>query len=45
MTIIAYRNNKDIDVEFDDGTKVFHVRYDSFQKGKVKNKNLQQKKS
>ena len=33
MTIISYRNTKDIDVQFEDGTIVRHKSYDSFKKG------------
>ena len=35
IKIIAYRNNTDIDVQFEDGTIVQHVRYDTFKSGKV----------
>lgn len=39
MTIIAYRKNKDLDVQFEDGTIVTNKSYDGFQKGKIKNPN------
>lgn len=39
MTIIAYRNYEDIDVRFEDGTIVEHIKYNNFQRGYVKNPN------
>lgn len=42
MTIIAYRNHKDIDIQFDDGTIVTNKRYDAFQIGSIKNPNIRQ---
>lgn len=39
MTIIAYRNFEDIDVQFEDGNIAYHKRYDNFKKGKIANKN------
>lgn len=39
MTIIAYRNYKDVDVRFDDGTVREHIRYEHFLSGDVVNKN------
>lgn len=39
MTIIAYRNYDDIDVQFEDGSIVYNKRYDNFKKGKISNKN------
>ena len=36
MKIIAYRNCNDIDVEFEDGTKVFSATYYSFQHGRLR---------
>jgi len=36
MTIIAYRTNKDIDIQFDDGTRVEHQRYAHFVEGEIK---------
>lgn len=36
MTIIAYRNNKDIDILFDDNVIVSHKRYDRFKKGYIR---------
>lgn len=36
MVIIAYRNARDIDVQFDDGTIKEHVIYDAFKKGHVR---------
>ena len=35
MTIIDYRNNNDIDVQFEDGTIVEHKQYDNFLKGSI----------
>ena len=35
MTIIAYRNAKDIDVQFEDKTIREHITYDDFKKGNV----------
>ncbi len=35
MTIIAYRNNKDIDVEFEDGSIISHKSYQSFKNGEI----------
>ena len=37
MTIIAYRGNNDIDVQFEDGYVVCNKSYDSFKIGKIKN--------
>lgn len=34
-TIIAYRNSKDIDVQFEDGTIREHARYGHFKSGKI----------
>ena len=39
MTIIAFRNHCDIDVQFEDGTVVEHKKYHSFQKGQIANPN------
>lgn len=39
MKIIAIRNAKDIDVEFDDGTVVKNVVYSNFKKGLISNPN------
>jgi hypothetical protein len=39
MTIIAYRNNKDIDVQFIDGTIVTNREYSKFKNGQIKNPN------
>lgn len=39
MTIIAYKNYKDIDVRFDDGTVREHIRYEHFLSGDVINQN------
>ena len=33
MTIIAYRNSNDIDIQFEDGTIVQHRDYRSFSEG------------
>ncbi len=40
MTIIAYRNNRDIDVQFSDKTVVLHKRYDHFLNGTIYNPNF-----
>ena len=40
MTIIAYRNAVDLDVQFEDGTIVKNKQYDKFKKGQIKNLNL-----
>lgn len=37
MTIINYRNAKDIDIKFEDGTIVENIEYGNFLKGNVKN--------
>lgn len=37
MTIVAYRNANDIDVEFEDQTLVTNTRYDRFKCGYIKN--------
>ena len=37
MTIVRYGNEKDIDVQFDDGVIVEHREYGNFKKGKIKN--------
>ena len=39
MTIIAYRNCKDLDVQFEDGTIVEHRTYPNFLDGNIKNPN------
>lgn len=39
MVIINYRRSIDLDVEFDDGTKVYHVEYKKFKDGCIKNPN------
>ena len=40
MTIIGYRNKKDIDVKFEDGTIVYHKYYSRFKAGIIKKFNL-----
>lgn len=35
MTIIAYRNFEDIDIQFEDGYLVFHRSYGNFRKGNI----------
>ena len=37
MTIIRYGTEKDIDIQFDDGTIVQHKQYSAFKKGEIKN--------
>lgn len=37
MTIIAYRNYEDLDVQFEDGTIIFNKTYNGFKKGSIKN--------
>jgi ferritin len=39
MKIIAYRSNRDIDVEFEDGTVVQHKTYQNFKNGRIENQN------
>lgn len=39
MEIISYRKNKDMDVIFDDKTRVYSVNYSNFKLGKIKNPN------
>ena len=40
MTIIKYRNVKDIDVLFENGTIVEHKSYENFLRGNIRNPNL-----
>ena len=40
MKVIAYRNHHDIDVLFEDGTKVQHKEMGAFKKGQIKNPNV-----
>ena len=40
MEIIEYRNNRDIDVKFFDGTIVQHIQYYTFKIGNVLNHNI-----
>lgn len=40
MKIVAYRNSKDLDVQFEDGTIIKNRSYGDFKKGKIKNPNL-----
>lgn len=35
MTIVAYRNDEDIDVQFENGTIVENQRYDDFKNGNI----------
>lgn len=39
MTIIEYHSCADLVVQFEDGTRVDHIRYENFKLGKVKNPN------
>ena len=43
MTIIAYRNANDIDIQFRDGTVVKHKRIHNFMMGKIQNPNQKNK--
>ena len=43
MKIIAYRNSRDIDARFEDGTVIRHVTYDNFQAGRICNPNVGKK--
>ena len=36
MTIIAYRNSNDIDIQFEDGSIVYNKKYSAFQNGLIK---------
>ena len=38
--VIKYRNYKDIDIEFEDGTVRKHVAYQTFKRGEIANPNL-----
>lgn len=38
-TIIGYRNNKDIDIQFSDGRIAYHLAYSHFKKGDISGKN------
>ena len=40
MTIVAYHNSRDIDVQFEDGTVVTNKVYQNFQTGRIKNPNF-----
>ena len=35
MTVIKYRNGKDIDIQFEDGTIVYHITHSAFIRGSV----------
>lgn len=39
MTIIAYHNSRDVDVQFDDGTIILHKSYGAIRRGLVHNPN------
>ena len=43
MEIIAYRSACDIDVEFEDGEKVYNRRYEPFKKGCIKHPTIKTK--
>lgn len=45
MTIIAYRDSEDVDVQFEDGTIVYNRHLSAFKKGQIKNPNLSYKKN
>lgn len=40
MRIIACRSHDDMDIEFEDGTRVYHKTYQSFKQGYIKNPNI-----
>ena len=40
MTIIAYRNTADIDIQFEDGIIIQHKSYDNFKRGRIKHPNI-----
>ena len=40
MKIIAYRSCHDIDIEFEDGIRVYHRRYSIFKKGEIGHPNF-----
>ena len=40
MTILAYHNSRNVDIQFEDGTIVTNKVYQNFQTGKIKNPNL-----
>lgn len=40
MTIIAYHNASNIDIQFEDGTIVYHKEYKRFKKGQIANPNF-----
>lgn len=37
MKIVAYRNKRDIDIQFEDGVIVEHRKYSDFKAGAIKN--------
>jgi hypothetical protein len=39
MQLIKYRDTSDVDVQFEDGTVVYHKHYNAFKKGTVQNPN------
>lgn len=43
MTIIEYRKNDDIDIQFEDETIVKHKQYTNFKKGTIQNPNFNKK--
>ncbi|MEE0965085.1 MAG: hypothetical protein U0L73_12925 [Ruminococcus bromii] len=45
MTIIVYRNSKDIDVQFDDGAKRENVSYVNFKKGNIRHPKEQERRA
>ena len=40
MTIVNYHDSRNIDVQFDDGTILYHKKYSSFKAGKIVKSNL-----
>ena len=43
MTIIAYRNTNDIDIQFEDGTILYHKQYNSFSRGQIRYESFKDK--
>ena len=43
MTIIAYRNTNDIDIQFEDGTILYHKQYNKFSRGQIRYESFKDK--